>query len=558
MPRITLLFFYLLLIHLSSQAQWTLVGSAFSGTIRGIYFTSPDTGYAVGSFGSISKTTDGGTTWTPQTSGTSVLLRDVMFVNHQTGYVCGADSAGTGTVLKTTNGGDTWTSSASGVTSYCRSVNFATTSIGFLGGAAGVIYKTTDSGNTWTSYNLGILSDVIQLQMIDANTGYAIAAKNTYDSGYIFKTTNGGGSWTQVYSDAAIGFLALAVADNNTVYAAGESNTIVKTTNGGLNWSTVKTGVAGYRYRDAFALSATEVYMTDDHAVISHTANGGAAWNDTLIGTSLGLYSIYFPTAAIGYAGDYEGNVYKLSLGCDNLPPAPDAITGLDSVCSGSTEQFSIDAVGGADFYTWSGPSDAIITSGQGTTQVMITFGELPGQISVTSQSALCGAGGSISINIVMNPSPSPAITFSDSVLLSSAPVGNQWYFNGSAIGGATDSTYTPLLSGTYYVVVTNNFGCTGTSNSIDVIGVGINSTPGFSLAIFPNPSVDASMIYFSEIMGGELRIINTKGVIEFSENNLSGREYKLNTSLLTSGFYLIQIYNRENNLIASSRLIVQ
>ena len=212
----------------------------------------------------------------------------------------------------------------------------------------------------------------------------------------------------------------------------------------------------------------------------------------------------------------------------------------------------------GADFYSWSVPANAVINSGQGTTQIMVTFGTLTGQISVTSESALCGGGGSTSMNIVVNPSPSPTITFSDNILSSSDPVGNQWYYNGSPIAGATDSSYTPILNGNYYVVTTNSFGCTGTSNSIDVIVIGINSTPASSLAIFPNPASDGCMIYFPKMAAGKLRIINATGATEFSENNLSGEEYRLNTALLKSGFYSIRIYNRENKLMATAKLIVQ
>lgn len=45
-----------------------------------------------------------------------------------------------------------------------------------------------------------------------------------------------------------------------------------------------------------------------------------------------------------------------------------------------------------------------------------------------------------------------------------------QWNLNGSAIGGATNSTYTAMTDGAYTVTVTNAAGCTRTSNNYTVI----------------------------------------------------------------------------------------
>jgi hypothetical protein len=60
------------------------------------------TGYAVGFIGKILKTTNGGTNWASQISGTSNDLLSVHFpADAQTGYAVGW----TGTILKTTDGG---------------------------------------------------------------------------------------------------------------------------------------------------------------------------------------------------------------------------------------------------------------------------------------------------------------------------------------------------------------------------------------------------------------------------------------------------------------------
>lgn len=59
-------------------------------------------GYAVGASGRIIKTSDGGSTWQQQTSGTSGTLRAVCFLDINNGYVAGEG----GIILKTTTGGE--------------------------------------------------------------------------------------------------------------------------------------------------------------------------------------------------------------------------------------------------------------------------------------------------------------------------------------------------------------------------------------------------------------------------------------------------------------------
>lgn len=90
--------------------------------------------------------------WTPQVSGTDVLLIDVFFVSPSTGWVVGLY----GTILKTTNAGFTWSPQASNTTAPLTSVYFLDTSTGWVVGSDGVVLKTTDGGNTWTPSNAGV------------------------------------------------------------------------------------------------------------------------------------------------------------------------------------------------------------------------------------------------------------------------------------------------------------------------------------------------------------------------------------------------------------------
>ena len=68
----------------------------------GVGFTDANNGTAVGSGGTILRTTNGGTTWTFQESGTSATFYGVSFSDRNTGTVVGW------VILRTTNGGVTF------------------------------------------------------------------------------------------------------------------------------------------------------------------------------------------------------------------------------------------------------------------------------------------------------------------------------------------------------------------------------------------------------------------------------------------------------------------
>src|SRR5688500_4235521 len=65
--------------------------SGSEATLLGMFFHDPHLGWAVGSGGTILKTTDGGRKWRKVSSGTSVLLTAVYFRDARRGWVAGAN-----------------------------------------------------------------------------------------------------------------------------------------------------------------------------------------------------------------------------------------------------------------------------------------------------------------------------------------------------------------------------------------------------------------------------------------------------------------------------------
>ena len=103
----------------------------------------PNNGTAVGSDGLILRTTDGGTNWIPQTSGTTNFLNDVSFTDANNGTAVGDN----GTILRTTNGGTNWAPQTSNTTNNLNGVSFTDANTGTVVGSNSTILRTTDGGN---------------------------------------------------------------------------------------------------------------------------------------------------------------------------------------------------------------------------------------------------------------------------------------------------------------------------------------------------------------------------------------------------------------------------
>lgn len=176
-----------------------------------------------------------------------------------------------------------------------------------------------------------------------------------------------------------------------------------------------------------------------------------------------------------------------------DVPAAAGAIAGLDELCAGEQADYSVSPVSGALSYEWAVPAGATIIGGAGTVSIRVLFGpgSASGNVTVAAVNN-CGSGpASPGFFVTVNPiPPAPVVTIdADYLLNSSAPDGNQWYFNGSPIEGATGQTYQAEEEGVYWTIVTLNNCSSEESNHIEVVFVGTDELPGTSLNIFPIPN---------------------------------------------------------------------
>jgi photosystem II stability/assembly factor-like uncharacterized protein len=329
------------LISVSAFSQWTTLTSGTNKPLKSVHFPTANTGYAVGitesyqSYpGIILKTIDAGATWTTLSNDTTNNLLSVFFTDANTGYAVGSY----GTILKTTNGGALWSRQTTGTQHDLWSVYFTDANTGYVVGDYGIILKTTNGGTLWTNVSSGTWMNLYSVYFINADTGYTVGGNiiDPYTSltvGAILKTNNGGTQWTE--TDFYNYFNSVYFTDANTGYAVGfyivklgsgvfeHGVVILKTTNGGTNWTMQNSGIPSQTNSGENVHSLNSVYFTDankgyivcDSGIIIMTINGGDYWARQNSGTTMDLYSVYFTDDSTGYAVGTNGTILKTTNG---------------------------------------------------------------------------------------------------------------------------------------------------------------------------------------------------------------------------------------------------
>lgn len=296
---LSLLFFVSVL-----QAQWS-PRSGGSGSLYSVQFPSASIGYIAGDFGSMIKSTDGGESWTGQTSGVPDDLYCVFFLNANVGFACGDN----GSIIKTTDAGNQWNVLTTGTPSLLTSVFFVNTSLGYAAGMSGTILKTTNGGATWVNTGTAISENY-----------FAIAFTSTTDGvvsgfgGIMRHTTNGGTSWTLVPTGSTHVLTGLHFADASVGFCVGDGNTILKTVNGGSGWTHITSGFA-YDLIAVFCVDVNTVFTVGAQGTILKTTDGGVTWQSQNSGTGNLLQGVFFSNASLGWAVGQSATILKTTNG---------------------------------------------------------------------------------------------------------------------------------------------------------------------------------------------------------------------------------------------------
>ena len=295
--------------------------------------------YASGDFGTLLKSTDGGSRWTGIVTGLSLNLRRVGLAGGAPDKVIIASDCA---LRRSDDGGEhfsrlPFTARDVGCPARVEAFSFPTDKAGYVALSDGNLLATTDGGRSWSRRTNRAITDLLCLS--------ATTCLATWGGG-IARTSDGGASWTPVET-TPVAMGRLAPAGPLTLYAGGQASYISKSTDGGQTWTTHRlNGVSTNNIADiecgdeVHCLMAAEgfLFRTDDGGVSGTTvtpSNGpifavgfasssralaagasgtahvsddaGATWS--LVGTRIdGLFHVLAATApTVAYAGGEQG-----------------------------------------------------------------------------------------------------------------------------------------------------------------------------------------------------------------------------------------------------------
>jgi hypothetical protein len=206
--------------------------------------------------------------------------------------------------------------------------------------------------------------------------------------------------------------------------------------------------------------------------------------------------------------------------------PNADFLIQSDILCDNSLIQFN-NSSNNATSYSWSFEGGIPAISSEINPQVSYpNSGSYTVQL-IASNTLFSDTLIQTSIQIIDSPE-APIITLSNGVFSTNSPGIYQWYLNGNPIPSANTSSLEATTSGEYSLEITNENGCSATSEFVNYTG--IDAIESELLSLFPNPVIDYLTLEFNSDNAKEVfvfaatgQLIQTRsfkksGSIDFSE----------------------------------------
>lgn len=331
MKRLFLLILLIFYTSIITFAQWFSLDPGTSSHIYCVHFSDNSKGWICGNNNLIKQTDDGGETWENTafhggTNGSSDFnWYGIFAANENDVYACGSKFIWDRFLFNyayTTSGGTSWDyqSNWGNAAGSWRQVFFIDDQHGWKIG--------TQAGNGWVGHtttgvenfnNSPVFDDqgLKSVHFVDQNTGWVSGT-----NGFIAKSTDAGVSWTELQTGLTTEDLNKVFFINSmTGWAVGDEDDmgiIIKTTDGGASWNAVNipatmelNGLYFVNENVGWACGS-KVVNQEERGLILYSDDAGENWTEQYVSDELSeLYDVFFINEFVGWASGYHGILLK-------------------------------------------------------------------------------------------------------------------------------------------------------------------------------------------------------------------------------------------------------
>jgi len=289
-----------------------------------------------------------------------------------------------GKIFRTTTGGSGWSLNTVNPTvdykSVAQSGNYY-----FISGDNGKVYKTQVNNFNLTELPTGVSTSLNSINFLDSLNGFVCG-----NNGVILKTTNGGNNWTTI-NGGVLNIRLNAISFKNTLngIVAGDSGVVYLTTNGGTNW-TLQTSLTTRNLLDEKYYNEG-IVITGEYGIIIRKDNAGSfTLKTSKTNSDIRAISGTYTNSHVCGGGGFIRNNLNGSDNYFNFESNPMMANLVDIVYADSLTGYAISSL-----------NDAIIKTTNGGASWNLTGGTT---VNISWVSKLVTSGG-IGNNLCMHPS---------------------------------------------------------------------------------------------------------------------------------------------------------
>jgi photosystem II stability/assembly factor-like uncharacterized protein len=210
-------------ISIGQNGDWRSVDSGTEERLLSVSLTESGLGFAVGGFGTVLRTKDGGETWNAMVIDWEAVLQDFLEPHI---YDVAISETGTITIV----------------------------------GEFGLVLQSQDNGENWTSVRRAEAS-LFAIQFSDVNHGYAVG-----QDGEVIRTGDGGKSWQSVDTGSSGNLLDVWSSQHGEVLITG-IRTMLRSSDDGLSWTRVVSEDMATSWYQGVA-QATSIHQQEQNTAI--------------------------------------------------------------------------------------------------------------------------------------------------------------------------------------------------------------------------------------------------------------------------------------------------